>query len=275
MRQLVIVSFTIAALLTTVGASVRAQTPAPAAQMPSPATPAQPPDAAAEEWSTTQHSMRLGGQTIPYAASAGTTLLKNDAGDPIGLMYSASYVRSDVTDKSTRPVSFLFNGGPGRRRCGCTWDRSGPSAWSRPTATTRRRRRTRLSTTRKRCSHRTDLVFIDAMGTGFSRIAGRGTETRLLRRRRGRGRVCAVHHDVAQPQRPLELAEVHHRRKLRHLPRRGRGQHAAAARRPSQRRQPAVDGARPVDDHVCAPATTGPTSTTCPAMPPWRGITRR
>ena len=58
---------------------------APITQQSSPSAPAP-----AEEWSATQHSLKLGTQTIPYTASAGTTLLKNDAGDPIGLMYSAS-----------------------------------------------------------------------------------------------------------------------------------------------------------------------------------------
>jgi hypothetical protein len=72
-------------------------------------------DAAAtkEEVSVTDHTIRLAGQTIPYKATASTTLLKNDKGEATGLMYSVAYTRSDVKDLSLRPVSFLYNGGPG------------------------------------------------------------------------------------------------------------------------------------------------------------------
>ena len=64
-------------------------------------------DAAAtkEESSVTEHSIRVGGQAISYKAAASTTLLKNDKGDPIGLLYSVAYTRNDVKDLSTRPVS--------------------------------------------------------------------------------------------------------------------------------------------------------------------------
>src|SRR5580698_3783940 len=77
--------------------------------------PAEKCDAAAtkEEVSTTEHSIRIGGQNIAYKATASTTLLKNDKGDATGLLYSVAYTRSDVKDLSMRPISFLYNGGPG------------------------------------------------------------------------------------------------------------------------------------------------------------------
>jgi len=77
--------------------------------------PAEKCDAAStkEEVSTTDHTIRIGGQTIPYKATASTTLLKNDKGDATGLLYSVAYTRTDVKDLSMRPISFLYNGGPG------------------------------------------------------------------------------------------------------------------------------------------------------------------
>src|SRR5215467_12728940 len=66
-----------------------------------------------EESSVTEHSIRAGGQTISYKATASTTLLKNDKGDPTGLLYSVAYTKNDVKDLSTRPIAFLYNGGPG------------------------------------------------------------------------------------------------------------------------------------------------------------------
>src|SRR5258706_12934653 len=43
---------------------------------------------AKEESSVTEHTIKLGGQTISYKATASTTLLKNEKGESTGLMYS-------------------------------------------------------------------------------------------------------------------------------------------------------------------------------------------
>jgi carboxypeptidase C (cathepsin A) len=162
------VVFTLAAALP-VATSQTVQSPQPQQQSPG----APPP---AEEWSATQHSLKLGAQSIPYTANAGTTLLKNDAGDPIGLMYSASYVRSDVTDKSTRPVSFLFNGGPGSASMWLHMGSVGPKRVVTTNGVYTPPAPYSIVDNQETLLHRSDLVFIDAMGTGFSRIAGRGTE---------------------------------------------------------------------------------------------------
>jgi carboxypeptidase C (cathepsin A) len=61
-----------------------------------------------------------------------------------------------------------------------------------------------------------DLVFIDAPGAGFSRIAGKDKEKGLLGRGQRFARVHAVHPAVPQQVRPMEFAEVPVRRELRH-----------------------------------------------------------
>ncbi|HJX95875.1 MAG TPA: hypothetical protein VJ324_09680, partial [Candidatus Acidoferrum sp.] len=66
-----------------------------------------------EESSVTDHSIKIGSQTIPYKATAATILLKNEKDEPIALLYSTAYTRSDVKDPSTRPIAFVYNGGPG------------------------------------------------------------------------------------------------------------------------------------------------------------------
>ncbi len=141
---------------------------------------AQPPAAAAatptEEWNRTQHTMRLGTQSIPYEASAGTTTIVNDAGDTLGLMYSVSYVRSDVQDVSTRPVTFLFNGGPGSASMWLHMGSVGPKRVVTVNGQYTPPAPYQIVDNTETMLHRSDLVFIDAMGTGFSRIAGRGTE---------------------------------------------------------------------------------------------------
>src|SRR5258708_39690348 len=66
-----------------------------------------------EESSVTEHTIKLGGQTIPYKATAQTILLKDDKGEPTALVYSTAYTRSDVKDPGTRPLAFVYNGGAG------------------------------------------------------------------------------------------------------------------------------------------------------------------
>jgi len=97
---------------------VIAQAPAPAPERGARASEAKADekcDAAAtkEESTVAEHSIRVGGQTLSYKATASTTLLKNDKGEPSGLLYSVAYTKNDVKDLGTRPVSFLYNGGPG------------------------------------------------------------------------------------------------------------------------------------------------------------------
>src|SRR5262249_33929414 len=142
--------------------------------------PAEPPR---EEWSVTDHTIQIGGQTIPYKASAGTTLLKNDAGEPTGLLYSVAYTRSDVKDPSTRPIAFLYNGGAG---AATMWVLLGALRPARllagdggvtPAPPSQARGDTRSILGRhETLLDKADLVFIDATGTGYSRLAGKPTE---------------------------------------------------------------------------------------------------
>src|SRR5215813_4436127 len=72
-----------------------------------------PPPAPKEESSVTEHSTKIAGQTVAYKATASTTLLKNDKGEPTALLYSTAYTRTDTKDLNQRPLAFLYNGGPG------------------------------------------------------------------------------------------------------------------------------------------------------------------
>ena len=135
---------------------------------------APPPQAPREEFSVTDHTIRIGGQIIPYKATAGLTLLKNDLGEPTGLMYSVAYTRSDVKDLSRRPISFFYNGGPGSASL---WLHMGAFGPRRPVTTDGAFTPPapyELVDNTESLLDKTDMVFIDAMGTGFSRPAGKG-----------------------------------------------------------------------------------------------------
>ncbi len=110
-------------------------------------------DAAAtkEEVSTTDHTIRIGGQNLPYKAKASTKLLKNEKGDATGLLYLAAYTRTDVKDLSMRPISFLYNGGPGSATMWLHMGAFGHGACRQWTGNSRRRRPTSWWITRRAC----------------------------------------------------------------------------------------------------------------------------
>ncbi|HXY23738.1 MAG TPA: hypothetical protein VEI73_03755 [Candidatus Acidoferrum sp.] len=121
-----------------------------------------------EESSVTDHTTKIGGQTIPYKATASTTLLKNEKGDATGLMYSAAYTRSDVKDLTTRPVAFLYNGGPGSATMWLHMGAFGPRRAYTVDGTFTPPAPYKLVDNGESLLDKTDLVFIDAMGTGYS-----------------------------------------------------------------------------------------------------------
>ncbi len=126
-----------------------------------------------EEMSVTEHTLRVGGQTIAYKATAGTILLKNENDEPVGLMYAVAYTRSDVKDLSTRPVAFLYNGGPGSASMWLHMGAFGPRRVATVDAAFTPPAPYRLVDNAETLLDKTDLVFIDAMGTGYSHAVGK------------------------------------------------------------------------------------------------------
>src|SRR5882724_5335083 len=59
--------------------------------------------------STTHHSVSVGGKSLGYDATAGTLLIKNDKDEAVASMFYVAYTSGD----NKRPVTFIFNGGPG------------------------------------------------------------------------------------------------------------------------------------------------------------------
>ncbi|MDP4217488.1 MAG: carboxypeptidase [Bacteroidota bacterium] len=66
-----------------------------------------------EEKVITTHSVTIRGKQIPYTATAGTLPVWNNEGKCIAGLFYAYYERSDVANRSARPLVFFFNGGPG------------------------------------------------------------------------------------------------------------------------------------------------------------------
>ena len=58
----------------------------------------------------------IDGQRIRYSVTAGETYLEDNEGNPVASIFSTAYIADGMTDPRTRPVAFVFNGGPPYQR---------------------------------------------------------------------------------------------------------------------------------------------------------------
>ncbi|HKW63595.1 MAG TPA: hypothetical protein VJN89_13685 [Candidatus Acidoferrum sp.] len=165
--------FTIALFLAVVPANIRSQEKDAKTGEKSEAPAGPPPK---EESSVTDHSIKVAGQTIPYKATAATTLIKNEKDEPTALIYYTAYTRSDVKDLSQRPVSFLYNGGPGSSSIWLHMGSMGPRRVMTINAGVTPPAPYKLMDNPDCLLDKSDLVFIDPVGTGFSRAVGKAQD---------------------------------------------------------------------------------------------------
>ncbi|MGH8147458.1 MAG: S10 family peptidase [Rhodanobacteraceae bacterium] len=124
--------------------------------------------------SVTHASVAIDGQTIHYTATAGTILLRNKKNQPTGLMFYVAYTKDGVRNPQDRPVTFLYNGGPGASSNWLTMSGLGPYKVELPNGSPTPPAPYSVVASHESILNATDLVFIDAMGTGYSHIVGKG-----------------------------------------------------------------------------------------------------
>ncbi|HWH17484.1 MAG TPA: peptidase S10 [Allosphingosinicella sp.] len=162
------VSRSILALLLLAGAPVAAQQTAPE----KPVAKEETAPARAPNVTTTRHSGVFGGQRISYTATAGETFLRAEDGTPRAAIFSTSYVK-EPRDTS-RPVTFLFNGGPGSGSVWLHMGAFGPKRVAIPSdGTDDGPPPYPILDNPDSLLDVTDIVFIDPVGTGFSHALGK------------------------------------------------------------------------------------------------------
>ena len=129
----------------------------------------------AEQSSVTDHTIRMGSQLVSYRASAATMLIKNDKDEPIGVLYYTAYTRTDAKDASQRPISFIYNGGPGSASAWLHMGAFGPRRIVTSDAAFTPPPPYQVVDNANSLIDVTDMVFIDPIGTGFSKPVGKGT----------------------------------------------------------------------------------------------------
>jgi carboxypeptidase C (cathepsin A) len=112
----------------------------------------------------------IGGKKIPYRVTTGKIQLKQEDGKPRAAIFHVSYERSDVEDKTKRPVMFAFNGGPGSSAVWLHIGVLGPRIIQLPgDGTIAPPPPAKLAGNPHSILDQCDLVFVDPVSTGYSR----------------------------------------------------------------------------------------------------------
>jgi carboxypeptidase C (cathepsin A) len=133
---------------------------------------AQPASPADDKPSQTQHAIRVDGHELKYTATAGTLPIRGEDGKVAARMFYVAYTR-DGEDPKTRPVSFLYNGGPGSATVWLHMGSFAPRRVQMADDGFQPAPPYHLVDNENTLLDVTDLVFIDAISTGYSRaVAG-------------------------------------------------------------------------------------------------------
>ena len=125
---------------------------------------------------TTNQTVTIKGVSIPYKAIAGTIPVWNDSGKVIAGVFFTYYERSDIQDRTSRPLIISFNGGPGT-----------PSVWMELGYTGPRMLNINdegypiqpygVKENPFSLIDMADIVYVDPVNTGYSRIIGNAPKT--------------------------------------------------------------------------------------------------
>ena len=126
----------------------------------------------------TSHQGTFNGKTIKYKATAKESYLKNSKGDSVASIWSVAYIQDGISNSTIRPVTFVFNGGPGSASVWLHMGLFGPKIVKVDSDAKKDDGAAPydLRTNEHGLLDLTDLVFVDPVGTGYSRVVGKGKE---------------------------------------------------------------------------------------------------
>jgi len=119
----------------------------------------------------THHEITVGGKTLKYTATVGLMPLKNREGETEARIFFMAYTLDDAGARGRRPVTFSFNGGPGSASVWLHLGAIGPRRVPMNADGTMPAPPYALVDNQQTWLDQTDLVFIDPVGTGYSRAA--------------------------------------------------------------------------------------------------------
>ena len=116
----------------------------------------------------TRHQATIGGRALAYTVTAGTLTLRDDEGKPTASMFYVAYTTGDPH----RPVTFLYNGGPGSSTVWLHMGSLGPVRVLTDSPAPTHNAPYQVANNPDSLLDKSDLVFLDAVGAGFSRPLG-------------------------------------------------------------------------------------------------------
>jgi carboxypeptidase C (cathepsin A) len=119
----------------------------------------------------TRHEIRAGGRTLRYTATAGMMPIKNREGETEARIFFMAYTLDDAGNRARRPLTFSFNGGPGSASVWLHLGAIGPKRVRMNSDGTMPAPPFELVDNDQTWLNQSDLVFIDPVGTGYSRAA--------------------------------------------------------------------------------------------------------
>ena len=131
-----------------------------------------------DQISVTRHRARINGKQVAYTVTCGTMVLKEEAekeGKSEGekaraQVFFIAYTLDDVKDRARRPLTFSFNGGPGSSSVWLHLGVLGPRRVALDDDGFAAEVPGRLVPNEYSLLDASDIVFIDPVGTGFSRM---------------------------------------------------------------------------------------------------------
>lgn len=146
----------------------------PSATPPLPVQPIPPKDHTV----TTRHKAKIGGKTLAYTATCGTWVMHEETdkdGEHLGqkpksAMFFTAYTLDGVKDVTKRPIMFCFNGGPGSASVWLHLGLIGPKRVAMDKEGHAGPPPYQLIDNEFSMLAEADLVFIDPIGTGYSRM---------------------------------------------------------------------------------------------------------
>jgi len=132
---------------------------------------AQPSPSPEETPVVTKHEIRAGGRVLRYTATTGMMPIKNREGETEARMFFMAYTLDDAGNRNRRPLTFSFNGGPGSASVWLHLGAIGPKRVKMNADGSMPAPPYELVDNDQTWLSGSDLVFIDPVGTGYSRAA--------------------------------------------------------------------------------------------------------
>ncbi len=135
-------------------------------------------DDSQDSLNTTSHTIQLESGPLTYTAIAGTLPQFTAKGEEVGQIFFTAYLKGaeeEIKDRN-RPITFIFNGGPGGSCLSMHIGGLGPRRIAFPEEGQKPLPPYKMVDNQETLLESTDLIFIDPIGTGYSRAEHKAYE---------------------------------------------------------------------------------------------------